>query len=946
MPGAHRWQSPRLLASCMHALDRTAPTGHRSSMIGTNAAPDWARALDRARTEAPFLCRSLERLPDLANLLAAGRIEDALSAAHAAGHDEPDTAVALRRQRLALATALAIGDLAGALPLTRVMAELSTFADTALDAAITAAMRRRVPDAEPRGFSAIALGKQGAGELNYSSDIDPILLYDPDLLPRRERDDPAEAAQRIARTVVELLSAVTAEGYVFRVDLRLRPAAEVTPLALPFVAAITHYESSALAWERAAYIRARAAAGDVVAGQAFLDAIRPFVWRRSLDFGAIAEIGRLTTRIRDHYAGGQAVGPGYDLKRGRGGIREVEFFAQTHQLIHGGRNPALRLRGTRAALDALALAGIVVAEDATILGESYDRLRTLEHRLQMIADQQTHSLPTDPAQLDALARLEGLSSGAALIEELAQISEAVGSRFDNLIAAYSPTGAVPVTTRPLEQELKALGFSDPDTLAARIESWENGQYRALRSAEARGAFARLRETLLGALAAAPDPERALLRWEGLLAGLPSAINIFQLLEARPALLGVVMRVLAHAPTLADELARRSDLLDTLIDRSAFDLPGSVESLAAEFRRGEPGDDYQCLLDAVRRRVGEWRFALGVQLVENQTGETWRDPLDVAGALSRIAEAAILVLAEAARDEFIRPHGCIAGSELVILGLGRLGGAALTHASDLDLVFLFSGNHTPESGYLGESDGPRPLGSTLYFNRLTQRVVAALSAPTAAGALYEVDMRLRPSGAQGPIAVSLDSFARYQREDAWTWEHMALCRARPLFGTAQDCATLAGIIDDVLHRPRDPEKLRDDLLAMRAEMAQHKPPAGPLDVKLARGGLVDLEFLVHYLQLRERAALDPDLGHAVDGLIGAGLLPAPLRAAHDLLARLLIVVRLVAPDGRYPPEASRAIVERACGLADWDGLLAAVLAARRDIAACWHTVFGEELEISE
>jgi len=906
----------------------------------TAPAHDWPQAIRRARAEAPFLCRALDRLPDLAALLEAGKIEAALAAARAAGAGLADTGIALRRERLALAIALAIGDLAGALPLARVMAELSAFADRALGGAITAATRRRVPDADPQGFSAIALGKHGAGELNYSSDIDPILLYDPDRLPRRERDDPADAAQRIARGVVELLGAVTEEGYVFRVDLRLRPAAEVTPLALPFIAAITHYESSALAWERAAFIRARPAAGDIAAGQAFLDAIRPFVWRRSLDFGAIAEIGRLTTRIREHYAGGQQVGPGYDLKRGRGGIREVEFFAQTHQLIHGGRNPALRQRGTRAALDALAEAGIVAAEDAALLGASYDRLRTLEHRLQMIADQQTHSLPTDPAQLDAVARLDGLPSGAALVAELAQISEQVGSRYDTLIATYAPTGAVPVAARPLELELAALGFGDPGALATRIESWENGQYRALRSSEARAAFARLRTTLLAALAAAPDPERALLRWEGLLAGLPSAINVFQLLEARPALHGVVMRVLAHAPTLADELARRSDLLDTLIDRSAFDLPGSVENLATEFRRGEAGDDYQCLLDAVRRKVGEWRFALGVQLIESQQSEAWRDPLDVAAALSRIAEAAILVLTEAATHEFVRPHGRIAGSNLVILGLGRLGGAALTHASDLDLVFLFSGDHT------GESGGARPLGSTLYYNRLTQRVIAALSAPTAAGALYEVDVRLRPSGAQGPIAVSLESFARYQREDAWTWEHMALCRARPLFGTAPDRAALAAIIADVLRAPRDPEKLRADVLAMRAEMAQHKVPSGPLDVKLARGGLVDLEFLVHYLQLREGTALDPDLARAVDGLVAAGLMPASLRGAHDLLARLLVVVRLVAPDGRYPPEASRAIVARACGLADWAGLLATVLAARCDIAACWHRVFGEELEIQE
>ena len=916
-------------------------------MSGALPMADWPHAIRRARAEAPFLCRTLDRLPELAGLLEMGRIEDALAAARQAGATSEDTGVALRRERLALALTLAIGDLAGALPLARIMAELSAFADRALDSAITAAIRRRVPGARPQGFTGIALGKHGAGELNYSSDIDPILLYDPETLPRRDRDDPAEAAQRIARGVVELLGAVTTEGYVFRVDLRLRPAAEVTPLALSFVAAITHYESSALAWERAAFIRARAAAGDIAAGQSFLDAIRPFVWRRSLDFGAIAEIGRLTTRIRDHYAGGQAVGPGYDLKRGRGGIREVEFFAQTHQLIHGGRNTALRQRGTRAALDALAGAGIIAADDARVLGGSYDRLRTLEHRLQMVGDQQTHSLPTDPALLDAAARLDGLANGAALVGELAAISNTVGRRFDALIAAYAPTGAVPVAARPLELELAALGFADPAALAVRIEAWDNGQYRALRSAEARGAFARLRTTLLAALAAAPDPDRALLRWEGLLAGLPSAINVFRLLEARPGLLAVVMRILAHAPTLADELARRSDLLDTLIDRSAFDLPGSAESLAADFRCGEPGDDYQCLLDAVRRKVGEWRFALGVQLIEGQMTGSWRDPLDVAAALSRVAEAAILALASAAEAEFARAHGRVPGSELVILGLGRLGGAALTHASDLDLVFLFSGDH------MGESGGARALGSTLYFNRLAQRGIAALSVPTAAGALYEVDVRLRPSGAQGPLAVSLDSFARYQQEDAWTWEHMALCRARPLFGSAQDRAALSAIITAVLRRPRGSTKLRDDVLAMRAEMALHKPPSGPLDVKLARGGLVDLEFLVHYLQLREGtlqpgegSALDPDLAQALAVLGAAGLLPPELRAAHDLLARLLVVVRLVAPDGRFPPEASRAIVAAACGLADWPALLAAVRSARQAIAASWNTVLNQELEIEE
>ncbi len=439
---------------------------------------DWTGAIARARAHAPFLARALDRLPDLTALLAAGQGEAALAWAKAAGAGEADVGVALRRERQALALALAIGDLAGAFPLLQVTGELSAFADRALDAAIAEGIRRRAPDSEPAGFLALALGKHGAGELNYSSDIDPILLFDPALLPRRERDEPGEAAQRVARAVVETLSRVTDAGYVFRVDLRLRPASEVSPLAISIDAALTHYESSALAWERAAFIRARACSGDIAAGEAFLAAIRPFVWRRSLDFGAIAEIGRLTAQIRASTRGGPVVGPGFDLKKGRGGIREIEFYAQTHQLIHGGRNPALRLRGTRATLDALAEAGLVAPEEARLLGESYDRLRTVEHRLQMVQDQQTHSLPRTAEAIDEIARLDGLPDGAALIAELAAITGAVGDRYDALVMANTPSGpSVPVAVpdqASLVEEIEKLGFADPAALAERIEGFRAG----------------------------------------------------------------------------------------------------------------------------------------------------------------------------------------------------------------------------------------------------------------------------------------------------------------------------------------------------------------------------------------------------------------------------------------------------------------------------------------
>jgi glutamate-ammonia-ligase adenylyltransferase len=889
---------------------------------------DWQHAIERTRTHSPFLELALRRQPALAELLERGEGEAAIASARAAGDGAPDVPSALRRERLALATALAVGDLAGVFPLTRVMAELSLFADRAVDAAIADALARRVPDSPPEGFTAITLGKHGAQELNYSSDIDPILLYDPERLPRRGRDDPGEAAQRCARTLVETLAAQTGEGYVFRVDLRLRPASEITPLALSFDAALTHYESSALAWERAAFIRARAAGGDIAAGEAFLTAIRPFVWRRSLDFMAIEEIRRLTARIRDHHRGPSEPGPGFDLKRGRGGIREVEFFAQTHQLIYGGRLPSLRVRGTRPALDALAAEGVIAAEDAKALGRAYERLRTIEHRLQMVHDRQTHSLPADAAALDNVARLDGLAGGAALVEELRAVCEDVAERYGRLLDKPGGAEAKQASTpsRP------ALDPMRRERLAERAAHWPE-TIRSLRGAESRAALDAMLPDLIDALGQAPDPDHALARWETLLARLPSAVNLFRLFEQRPGLLELLLRVLTLAPPLADELARRPDLLDRLIDRSAFDLPGPVDELTARMQRGEVDDDYERRLDRIRRIVGEERFALGVQLIEAR-----HDPLAIAAGLSRVAEAALEVAAEAACGEFERVHGKLPGGELAVLGLGRLGGAALTHASDLDLVYLFT------SAIGVASDGPRPLGASHYFNRLAQRVTAALSVPTAEGALYQVDTRLRPQGNQGPLAVSFESFARYQREQAWAWEHMALCRARPVFGSLSAREALERIIGEVLETSRDPDKLRADVLAMRAEIAVHKPPAGPLDAKMLRGGLVDCEFIVHFLQLRERTAFHPRLGDAIGELAAAGLLPERFEAARALQGRLLVAARLLAPDGHHPPEPAQAALARACGQPDYTALLQALAEARQGVAATWTEVFGENLEI--
>jgi len=893
---------------------------------------NWQSAIARARAHSPFLARAMGRLPDIAALCAEGRGEEAIAAAREQAQ-LADAGIALRGERLGLALALGLGDLAGAFPLSRVMRELSDFADRALDRAIGAAIARRVPSfdpAEPSGFTAIALGKQGAGELNYSSDIDPILLFDRATLPRRERDDPGEAAQRYARHIVELLGTQTADGFVFRVDLRLRPSSEVTPLAISFAAALSHYESSALAWERAAFIRARSSAGDVVAGEAFLEHIRPFVWRSSLDFTAIEEIRRLTARIREAYAGPREPGPGFDVKRGRGGIREIEFFAQTHQLVYGGRLPSLRVRGTRAALDALAAESIIAVDEAHLLGEAYDRLRVVEHRLQMVEDRQTHTLPEQREALDNVARLDGLAEGAALLAELRELCGEVASLYDDLLSA----GDRPAGKGFAPEQAIDAGFAT--LFAERVGAWK-GRVRALTSKEALLAFDAIQPDLLAALAAAPDPERALNRWENLLERLPSAVNLFRLFEQRPGLLAQVLRVLTLARPLADELARRVDLLDALIDHSALDLPGSVAELAQRMAShgtvSPQGGDYESRLDRIRQVVGEERFMLGVQLIDAR-----HDPLEIAEGLSRVAEAALLTGAALATEEFRAAHGQIEGCDFLILGLGRLGGGALTHESDLDIVYLFTG------GIGGESDGRRPLTASLYFNRLAARVTTALSVPTAEGALYEIDTRLRPQGHQGPLAVSVESFARYQSHDAWTWEHMALARARPLYGPPAAREELAAAIHTILSRPRDGGNLRTRVLAMRAEMAAHKPPRGPLDVKLLRGGLVDCEFIVHYLQLREGIALDPAVDIAIVELTNAGLLPADYADHHAVLTRFLVAARLLMPDGVLPPPAAAEALARACAQTDLAALLRSVQEARQGIAQCWADLFGEALEI--
>ncbi|HUG46492.1 MAG TPA: bifunctional [glutamine synthetase] adenylyltransferase/[glutamine synthetase]-adenylyl-L-tyrosine phosphorylase [Sphingomicrobium sp.] len=899
--------------------------------MSRRSVPDArSHAVERASAHAPFLREAISARADIVETFLA---DGAGAAAAAAARSEGDTAEAeLRRARLALALAVALGDLAGELELEEVTKLLSDFADRSIERAIEVAMGELFPESEApelaaQGFAVIALGKLGSFELNFSSDVDLLLLFDPDSLPRRERDEPGHSAVRIGRRVIELLQKRTQDGYVARVDLRLRPSPEATPIALPVNAAISYYESSAVGWERAAFIRARCCAGDRAVGNSFLKAVEPFVWRRALDFGAIEEVRSISEQIRDHHSRGQKFGPGFDLKRGRGGIREVEFYAHAQQLVHGGREPELRAPATLDALAALAKAGYLDPELAGELGEAYRRLRTAEHRVQMVEDQQTHLIPASDAALANVAALHGFERGSGLLDWLRPWVERVGSKFDELAGADRERLAG--DPERLRGELEKLGFAEPETAARRVEEWRSGRPRSLRSSAAKEAFEAMLPALVRAIARSDDPMRALNRLSDVVERVPSGVNLYRLLEARPALSVLLARILAHAPALSDQLARRPELLDSLLDSSCFEPPPPAAEFA-QFLEGEmEGRPYDVALDRARRIINERRFALGVQLIDLS-----EPPLKVGEGYAQIAEGALVALADQATAEFETAHGRFPGAELVVLGLGRLGGQVLTNASDLDIIYLFT---DPKSE---ASTGPKSLGPADYFNRLANRINAAISVSTPSGPLYEVDTRLRPQGAQGMLAVSMAAFAKYQRNEAWTWEHMALARARPVYGSSQARNQASALISEILEQPREPAKLIADAVTMREEIARHKPPAGPLDVKLGEGGLVDLEFAVHALQLMHRKGLHPRLESAVEQLAEAGLIPAKIADAQKLLTAMLVTIRLIAPESARPTAESCELMARACGADNWDELLARHEEARQSVANLWSEVKGD------
>ncbi|MCG2842352.1 bifunctional [glutamine synthetase] adenylyltransferase/[glutamine synthetase]-adenylyl-L-tyrosine phosphorylase [Sandaracinobacter sp. RS1-74] len=879
-----------------------------------------ADARARAEAHSPFLRGLMRREPELLHEMA-GEGYDAALKTSLARLDPERAAPSIREARGGVALTVALADLSGAWRLEQVTGALTHFADSALDFAIRTAFAER--EVEATGLTALALGKMGSFELNYSSDIDLIFLHDPETLPHRDSEDPTEAAVRIVRRVAALLAERTSDGYALRVDLRLRPDPDSTPSSLPLGAALAYYQSQALAWERSAFIRARASAGDVALGQRFLKEIEPFIWRRSLDYSALAEIREVSHQIRDHFAEGQKLGPGFDLKRGRGGIREVEFYAQVHQMIFGGRDTSLRAGATMDALAALADAGRIERSDAQMLAEAYRHYRTLEHRIQMVGDQQTHSVPKLAPERAQVAGLAGAESWKALEADLAPRLKAVGRLYDRLLeTGDGERGArIPMNADDARGWAAKAKVKDPQLLATLIEGWRSGRPRSLRAPEALQAFETVIPSLVQQVAGGRTGREALLRLDQMIQALPSGVQFWRLLAAHPALQKVVANLLTATPLLADALAKRPSLIDILLEPAPA-LPDAAAALA-ELRAAARGLEGEALLDRVRLWTAERRFQLGVQLLEGRVA-----PAIAARELAYMAEAAVALLADSVAADFRAKHGEIPGGRLLPLALGRFGGGELTTQSDLDLILLFTGS------FETQSTGKPPLSASAWFNRLGPRLLGALTVPTAAGPLYEVDTRLRPSGNDGLLVVSLDSFQRYQQAEAGLWEHMALTRARPVACTPDDAAAAQAVIDDIVAAPRDPTFVRREAQDMRRHIARHKAAAGPFDVKLMKGGLVDIEFIVQARALMAGRPIPPRLDAAI-----AELAPELADAAR-LMMDMLVMLRLVQPhDASAAPDAAAgAVIARACGKPGFAALKAELAAARKTVAESWATTF--------
>ncbi|MCJ8517290.1 glutamate-ammonia-ligase adenylyltransferase [Pseudorhizobium tarimense] len=915
--------------------------GKSEPMVAELMAADapLKRFLVAALTLSPYLRETATIAPHLVESAITEPLEVALEGWTASARDcwrpidnripsETEVMTSLRTAKRSLAFLLALADLGRIFSARETARYLSAFADAAVSAAIdhlllaaheSGKLRLKDPaqPSEGSGLVVIGMGKLGGQELNYSSDIDIVVFFDPDSGIVPDPIDGTEIYGRMMRRLVRILQERTADGYVFRTDLRLRPDPGSTPLAVPMEAGLLYYESRGQNWERAAFIKGRAIAGDLAAGEEFLRQLVPFVFRKYLDYASIADIHSIKRQIHVHKGHGAIAVKGHDVKLGRGGIREIEFFAQTQQLIAGGRMPPLRTRRTEEALKALAEANWITPEIADELTDAYWFLRDVEHRIQMVRDEQTHILPETEAELKRVAFMLGFAETASFSEMLERTFRIVERRYARLFEQEAKLSGVEgnlVFTGEQDdpgtlKTLTSLGFERPSDIARVIRTWHYGRYRATQSVEARERLTELMPELLKAFGQSSRADEAMLRFDSFLSGLPAGIQLFSLIGNNPNLLSLIVRIMSSAPRLADIIASRPHVFDGMLDPALMAELPTRDYLAERLKTFlAPARHYEDVLDRLRIFAAEQRFLIGIRLL---TGAI--DGAVAGRAFTDLADLLIEQSLAAVQREIEAAHGRFAGGRVAIMGMGKLGSFELTAASDVDLILLY--DHQDDAY---ESDGEKPLDTTRYYTRLTQRLIAALSAPTAEGVLFEVDMRLRPSGNKGPVATRIKAFRKYQQEEAWTWEHMALTRARMVCGDESLAEEACAVVADALSQPRDEEKIASDVREMRELIEKEKPPRDIWDLKLIPGGLIDIEFIAQYMRLVAPArglSIDTNGMSTGDALTAHGqeMMPqddlATLREALALFTELSQIIRLCIDGPFSRKEAPAGLVER-------------------------------------
>jgi len=891
------------------------------------------------------------------------RIEDILERTKALrAETEADLMRDLRLLKQDLALTLGLADIGGAINLDGVTAGLSLFADASLDAAIRFCItdlsnKGKFAPVDPEnpgkdsGLVVLAMGKHGALELNYSSDIDLIILYDPQKAPMAGSAEAPVEFVRLTRRLVKIMQDRTADGYVFRTDLRLRPDPGATPLAMSVPAALSYYEALGQNWERAALIKARPCAADLEAGTDFLREIVPFVWRKYLDFAAIADVQSIKRQIHLHKGHGAIAVAGHNVKLGRGGIREVEFFVQTQQLIAGGRNPDLRGRRTLDMLAKLTEANWIKEDARDELTEAYSFLRAVEHRIQMLNDEQTQLLPKEGEGLNRIAWLMGFDTlegfEAAFLKQLQTVQGHYADLFEDEPALSSELGNLVFTGDDHDPDtletLSRLGFKQPADAASIVKSWHFGRYPAVRSTKARERLTELHPVLIKALADTDNADVALRAFDNFLTKLPAGVQLFALLRSNPQLLHLLATVMGAAPRLAETVSRRVHVLDSVLDPAFFGAMPSVD----EFRVGldrtlAQARFYEEALDRARIFAQEQQFLIGLRLLSDTLSAD-----KVGFAMARLAEVVVDRLLPRVIDHVAETHGRIEGGEIAVLAMGKLGGREMTASSDLDLILLYE----PPEGAT-QSDGQRPMAVSQYYTRLTQRLVTALSAPTAEGSLYEVDFRLRPSGNAGPLATHLNGFVAYQKSEAWTWEHMALTRARVIASTSDAFkGKINAHLSETLAQKRERTKLADDVRTMRARIEKEKGTKDIWELKQVAGGLVDIEFIAQFLQLAH-ATDDADIfaqgtEQALSKLRAANVL-APddadlLNNSLLLYQRLTQVLRMVLSGKFVAGEAPRGVLDlliKAGGAPDFRRLELDLAETQTSVRAAFERIVGE------